>query len=263
MSQNIKNEEIRAMIEESVDESVKQAFKKYGRTFRFPRPRIRSVVSIVVVAAILITGIGWVQNKKAINQRVDPVENHDLTIDNDGIFGFTAADFEKPILGKSTRQKKLVVEEQEVYVNTTITDTGLFDFGVFNKAQALTIHGTGQYYIDLSEISAQDISLNEDTFELTIAIPHAALQTPVTFDPSQTEVGDTDKGWLAFGEIKMTQEQQKEFEKKSCKELEEKLSEAECLEEADRFAKMSAYELYQPIVSAVSPAYKVVIKFRE
>ena len=73
---------------------------------------------------------------------------------------------------------------------------------------------------------------------------------------------DTEKGWLAFGDIKLTQEQQKAFEEEACKKLEEKLSEEERFKEADRFAKLSAYETYQPIVKAVSPAYKVVIEFK-
>lgn len=156
----------------------------------------------------------------------------------------------------------LVVEEQEVYDNATITDTGLFNWGVLNKKQVITIHGTGQYTIDLSQVTAQDISLDEDTYELTIRIPHAELQKPVKFDPSQTEIGDTEKGWLAFGDIKLTQEQQKAFEEEACKKLEEKLSEEERFKEADRFAKLSAYETYQPIVKAVLPAYKVVIEFK-
>lgn len=192
---------------------------------------------------------------------MEPIENHDLTLDNNGIFGFTVADFKEPILGESTRQKLLIVEEQEVYVNTSITETGLFSWGIFNKEQALTIHGMGQYTIDLSKITSDDIRLDERTYELTIQIPHATLHN-VDFDPEKTEIGDTKKGWLAFGSIKLDQEQQKQFEMEANKKLKDKLSEAERFEEADRFAKLSAYEVYQPVVRSISPAYKVVIEFK-
>ena len=37
----------------------------------------------------------------------------------------------------------------------------------------------------------------------------------------------------------------------------------ECFEKADRFEKLSAYEVYQPLVSSVSPAYKVEIVVKE
>lgn len=250
MENNMK-EDIREIIEDSVDKSVKRAFKRHGMS-----------ITAILVIVLILTGIMGALTIRNSNPEVMPVEDHDLTLENNGILGFSAADFEEPVLGAASRKKLLIVEEQEVYVNTTLTDAGLFNLGVFNKEQVVTIHGTGQYTIDLSEITSQDISLNEDTYELTISIPHAALQTPVTFDPSKTEIGDTDRGWLAFGEIKKDQEEQKLFEENACKKLEKKLREKERFSEAEQFAKLSAYETFQPVVSAVSPAYKVVIDFK-
>ena len=257
-----REQELKAVIEETVDSSVERAFQKYGRRLRPSLFSLRDLVTLVLALALLVGAGAWLRERERANQQVDPVEDHDLTLDNDGIFGFTVADFEEAILGESTRQKKLIVEEQEVYVNTAITETGLFNLGVFNKAQALTIHGTGQYTIDLSEITRGDISLNEDTYELTIRIPHAVLHK-VFFDPSRTEVGHTEKGGLAFGESKLNAEQQKDFEVEATEKLTEKLNEPARFQEADRFAKLSAYETYQPIVRTVSPAYKVVIQFQE
>ena len=67
---------------------------------------------------------------------------------------------------------------------------------------------------------------------------------------------------MAFGSIKLDAEKQKAFEVEANEKLEARLSETERLEEADRFAKLAAYETYQPIVKAISPAYKVVIEFQ-
>ena len=83
------------------------------------------------------------------------------------------------------------------------------------------------------------------------------------FDPGKTEVGDSQNGWLAFGDIKLTAEQQQEFEVKAKEELGTKLDEEERYTQADRFAKLSAFEIYQPLVKTVSPAYKVVIEFQD
>lgn len=256
----IQEQELRNMIEQSVDESVNRAFKKYGRFARLPRFSLRGIVSLIVLVALIMAGVYLHERSKA-NETVAPVEDHDLTLENDGIFGFTAADFEEPILGEATRQRLLIVEEQEVYVNTTITDTGLFNWGIFNKQQVFTIHGTGQYTIDLTKITRQDIYLDEDTYELTIKIPHAELHQ-VTFDPTKTEVGDAQNGWLAFGSIKLDAEQNKQFEVEANEKLKARLNESERFEEADRFAKLAAYEIYQPIVRTISPVYKVVIEFQ-
>ncbi len=251
--ENISSEELKCII----DESVEKAFKKYGKK--------GLSIKLLLIGVFLIIGlivcIFFIQ-KRNTSEKVQPVENHDLTLENNGILGFTAADFEEAILGETTRQKLLIVEEQEAYVNTTITDTGLFNLGFFNREQALTIHGTGQYTIDLTQITPENIQLNEETYELTIQIPHAVLHN-TSFDPGKTEIGDTKNGWLAFGDIELNQEQHKQFETEAVQKLQEKLNERERFEEADRFAKLSAYETYQPVVKSVSPAYKVVIVFQE
>jgi len=258
---NLVNEEqeLKSIIVKSVDESVDRAFKKYRKNSRFSIS-IRGLIFLLVVLALVVAGVFWLSRKNA-NGPVSPVAGHDLTLENNGIFGFTVVDFQKPILGEATRQRLLIVEEQAVYVNADFTDTGFLNWDVFNKQQTLTIHGIGQYTIDLTQVAADDISLNEDTYELTIRIPHAVLHKTI-FDPDGTKVGDTQRGWLAFGEIKQTAEQQKKFEVSAKKKLESKLSEEACLKEADRFAKLSAYETYQPIVKTISPAYKVVIEFQ-
>ena len=258
----VQEQALKSLIEKSVDESVDRAFKKHGQTSRI-LPPIRSIISFLIILVLVGTIVFWFARKGIDdpNEQVAPVEDHDLTLENNGIFGFTVADFEEAILGEATQQHLLIVEEQEVYVNTVITDTGLFNWGVFNKQQALTIHGTGQYTIDLTEISSDDISLNEETYEITVRMPHAELHQTI-FDPSETAGGDAQNGWLAFGSIKMDVEQQKEFEVTANEELKTKLSESECFEEADRFAKLSAYEVFQPIISEISPAYKIVIDFQ-
>ena len=140
MHTEMQEQELRSIIEQSVDDSVARAFKKYGKCSRFVGLPLKGVLSLLITLAIL-GGVGiYIHERNQANEGVAPVEDHDLTFENDGIFGFTVADFEEPILGAATRQRLLIVEEQEVYVNTTITDTGLFNLGVFNKQQALTIH---------------------------------------------------------------------------------------------------------------------------
>ena len=148
----LQEQALQSIIEQSVDDAVKRAFKKYGRRSWRALLSPKRLLSLLVILAVLGGGI-WLHERSQANEPVAPVEDHDLTLENDGIFGFKASDFEEPILGEAARRQQLIVEEREVYVNTTITDTGLFNLGVFNKQQALTIHGTGQYTIDLTKIN--------------------------------------------------------------------------------------------------------------
>ena len=51
----------------------------------------------------------------------EPVEGHDMTIDNDSIFGYTAADFEEAILGDGSQLQKLEVYTQKVWASSPRT----------------------------------------------------------------------------------------------------------------------------------------------
>ena len=80
MESNIEEEKLRGIIEESVDESVKQAFKKYGRIMRMPHLKFTKMIFIMVVAMVVILGAIGVHNSREASKKVEPVENHDLTI---------------------------------------------------------------------------------------------------------------------------------------------------------------------------------------
>lgn len=187
---------------------------------------------------------------------LEPVEGHDLTLENNHIFGYKAVDFSKVILGEAKKQTLLIVDEQDASVDSTITDAGFLKLGIFSKDQKVTYHGTGTYTIDLSKMTEDDVTLNENDFTLTITVPYPELHS-VSFDPAQTVVGDVNRGWLAFGDVTMTADQQKKVEKEAVKRLKTELNKQECFDTAERYAKLSATELFQPVVESVSPAYKV------
>lgn len=261
----LNDNELKKVISDSVDQSVDRAFQKYmpgqpGQRRGHGRI-IKAVILVVIAAVIIFAGYRFRQNIKGLTGRVDPVEDHDLTLESKGIFGFTAADFAEPILGKAEEKKLLIVEEKDASVNTTITDAGLMNLDVFTKTQVLTIHGTGEYTIDLSKITDDDISLSDDLV-ITVQIPHAELHN-VSYDPDKTEIGDLDRGWLAIGKVQMDPEQMKNVESSAVDELTKALDTEENMEEADRFAKLTATEELQKVVNTVSPSYKLEVVFQE
>ena len=217
---------------------------------------IKLVLCIVIIGG-LIYGYTSLRNKADRNfQILASVDSHDMTLENHGIFGYKAVDFSKVILGEAKRQTLLIVDEQEVSINSTITNAGFLDIGIFSKNQSVTYYGTGTYTIDLSQLTEDDISLDDSTFTVTVTVPYPELHS-VAFDPNKTVVGDVDRGWLAFGDITMTSDEQKKVEEEAVKRLTEELSESDCFDKAARYAKLSATELFQPIIEQVSPAYKL------
>lgn len=249
------------LIDEAVDRSVDKAFRKYEkkhRRWRFHLKPLIWLIVIVVVACVVGTGVYKIRHPK--NTETVSVDGHDLTLTNNGIFGHKVVDFEKPILGEAEQKKLLIVEERSASVNTTVSDNGFLNLGIFSKNQVLTLHGTGTYTVDLTKITSKDISLKD--YVLTVKIPHAELHS-INFDPTQTEIGDTEHGWLAFGSIQFTAEQMKKFETKGTEQLKAVLGTEDSLSEADRFAKLTVTETLQPIVEEVSPVYRVQVEFQD
>ena len=150
----------------------------------------------------------------------------------------------------------------ESYITYTDTDAGLFDLGIFSRQQDVTAFGTGIYTIDLSQITKNDIVVDKKEYTVTVTVPHPVLDT-VAIDPEKTVIASQTSGFLSFGSIKLTEEQHKQIEMKCDEKLREKLNDETCMKQAEDYARMSCADLYQPLVSKVSPAYRVVIKVKE
>lgn len=176
------------------------------------------------------------------------------------------ADFETPILGRAERESLLTVEERSVSVIVNTTENGLFDWEVFQKSQAVRYSGTAQYTIDLSDFSADDIEVDHETRTVTITIPDPELHS-LSFDPAKTEVLSQSNGVLAWGDLELSAEETSELEASALEAMGDELDEENAIEDARRFARLSAWELFQPVVSSVSAEsgeeYTLVIRQKE
>ncbi len=258
------NDEMIEKIEEAAERGAERGAKRAGRKGSI----ISAGISIVLILAVLVVGYYIyntivetfsLDNLLAIE---DELKNHDLTIEDNGIFGYTAADFADAILGKNEQMKKLEVYETEISDAATITDTGLANLKMFTKSQIITYNGYATYTVDLSDIDNDSISFDEDNKEITLLIPHAKLEK-INIPSEEIEFGDTSKGLLAWGDIKMTAEASAEVQTTAKEKMKKKLEETNQQESADRFAKLSVWEIYQPVVTGVSSDYKLEVDFAD
>ncbi|MCH4208444.1 MAG: DUF4230 domain-containing protein [Solobacterium sp.] len=200
------------------------------------------------------------QKKPEVTAVEEPAESHDVILEDNGILGYTAADFKDAVAGKATKQKQLVVMEQDLHETTTFTQAGLANLSIFSMYKDVTYYATGVYTVDLQNIDQYHITVDDDTKTVTILIPHAVLQY-VTPDLSKTEFEDTSKGLLAFGDIELTAEEQNQLEQSVINTMTDTFNEETYTTLADKYAKLSTWEIFQPIVSSVSPEYKADMKF--
>ena len=261
---NILPEDIIEKVEEAAERGAKKGAKKALKKGSM----ISTYVYVGLIIVVLIVGyfiyqrivnVFSLENLMAVEEEL---QNHDLAIENNGILGYTAADFEAAILGKNDQMKKLEVYETEISDVVKITDTGLGNFQVFTKSQLITYNGYATYTVDLSDLGKNSIRFDEEGKKITLLIPHAKLEK-IYIPSEEIEFGDITKGLLACGEIKMTPEASAEVESTANEKMKEKLKETDQQESADRFAKLSVWEIYQPVVTGVSSEYTLEVEFAD
>ncbi len=251
--------------EEEFLKKVEQAAKRgAGRGGSIWQTLLHYLPTILILAMIFMIGARVNAFGAGISSMFhfdNGVQNHDMALEDNGIFGYTAADFQQAILGDSEKLKKLEVFRQDVSDATTITKTGFFNWNALSKTKLITYNGTVVYTVDLSSLSANDISVNEEEKIITLKIPHA-VQEEINIPEDAIQFGDTERGLLAFGDLQMTPEQISQVQAGAREKMEEKLKADNVLETADRFAKLSVWEMYSPIIKGVARDYSLEVEFR-
>lgn len=258
-------EEDKRYNDEELLEQVEKAAAKGASKGRVLSGILSSIPTLVIIAIIAFLVVPKIfalnDGLKGFFKVDEPVEGHDVTLENYGILGYKAADFEEAILGDSQKVKKLEVYEQEVSDATTTTDTGLFNLSVFTKNQVITYYGTVVYTVDLSGLRKSDIRYDEEQKIVTLKIPHAE-QGEINIPEDKIHVGDTTRGLLAFGEMNFTIEEQKEVQAGAREKMQQKLDEQNVQEIADKFAKLVVWETYSPIIKAIGKDVSLEVEFR-
>lgn len=166
------------------------------------------------------------------------------------------------VLGTSSQKKDLVVFEQNISDIIKVTDEGSLPFNLGAKYQYIKYSGTAVFTVDLSGIDDDHLKVDEEAKTLTIYIPHAVQQLNINEDETQADA--TEKiGIFSLGDLKLSEAERSEVIANVKKNMESKLEKENVLEIADRMAVLSLWEIYQPVVSKVSPEYSVVTEFKD
>ncbi len=258
-------EEKRDFNEEEFLKKVEDAARRGAGKGRIPQMLTSLIPTLIVIGLLAYFVLPKINAFNAGMESIfhveDPAESHDLVVEDNGILGYTAADFEDAILGDQSKLKKLEVMSQKVSDVSTITEAGFLNWGIFSKNQLITYNGTAIYTVDLSQLKASDIVFDEEQKIITVKIPHAA-QEEINIPENEIQFGDTHGGLLAFGDLKMTPEQAAQVQAGARGKMEQKLAEDHVQETADRFAKLAVWELYSPIVKGVARDYSLEVEFR-
>ena len=255
---------------ENNDKDMKQELRKAERKGRRKGwfARIRTFFVGIIVGMLILTtftaymhGLAVKDAFRALFTTETAVEDRDLTLINHRIFGYKAADFAEAVLGDEEQLKKLEVYSREISDVSTLTQAGLFKIKAFSKYQLITYNGKAIYTVDLSVLKADDITLDEETKTVTIKVPAPVLE-PINIPSENIQFGEVEKEAFAFGNIKLTTEQQAEVETQAKERMLQKLEDEKVIEDATIAAEHSIWEIFQPVIANLSSRYKLKIEFK-
>ncbi|MDX9888528.1 MAG: DUF4230 domain-containing protein [Anaerovoracaceae bacterium] len=173
------------------------------------------------------------------------------------LMGYNETEISETILGKTQDKGELVVMEQEVSVTIQLT-RALWNIPLFEKTKTVYSHGVGGFSVDLSLITEGALTWDSSTKSMTLVIPQASLSY-IDPDFSKTEFGNTEKALLAFGDIKLTQEQQNVLNVEIEEAMEEALNVETRLRVANIKAKQKVGELLRPLVEELNEGIKLYV----
>ena len=252
------------------ENEMKHALKKAERRGRRKGwfARIRTFIVGIIVGMLILTcftaymhGLAVKDAFKALFTTETAVEDRDLTLINHRIFGYKAADFAEAVLGDEEQLKKLEVYSRDISDVATLTQAGLFKIKAFSKYQVITYNGKAVYTVDLSGLTADDITLDEETKTVTMKVPQPQLE-PINIPSEDIQFGEVEKEAFAFGNIKLTPEQQAEVETQAKDRMLERLESENVIEDAKVAAQHSIWEIFQPMISNLSSKYKLNVEFK-
>ena len=167
---------------------------------------------------------------------------------------------QEAILGAGEQMKNLEVFKQNVSDIIKVTDAGKLPFNLGAKYRYIKYSGTAIYTVDLSGIDSDHLKVDEEAKTITIYIPHAVENLSINEDETQADETEN-TGIFSIGDLKQTEEERNEVIARVKNNMRQKLADENVSELADRMAKMSVWEIYQPVVTGVSPEYSVVTEF--
>lgn len=100
---------------------------------------------------------------------------------------------------------KLIPLEIELSETLTIDNT-YFDLDIFKKSKKITFFANCSYSIDFSTISNNSIKIDNSNKAIYITIPKIDIFS-IDIDENKTIYGDTEVGFLRFGDLKLSSEE--------------------------------------------------------
>lgn len=170
----------------------------------------------------------------------------------------TVVDFKEPILLAHGKESRLIVHTAHLSETISIANEGLGGWGWTSAYQDIVFEGDAQYTIDLSHLSDEDFTVNNELKTLTVRIPYAVL-APINIPDDQIKFGDVKKGWAASKDIKLTVEENAQLKIQVNNKMKVRLIDQNIIAAANESAKAVVAQLFSATVQSIDPEFTVVV----
>lgn len=165
---------------------------------------------------------------------------------------------EETLVNEIHQRRQLITFEIDMSENFTLDDSwGSLD--VFKKVQNIKYFGTGTYVIDLSNLKAENIKINNTSKEITINIPKPSVKY-VVIDEEKTEYETPENGILRFGEIKLTPQDNQIIIKSVKEKMQNKMLESSFLSQAINTSEEAIKNILESIIRQEDKDYTYNVK---
>ena len=170
----------------------------------------------------------------------------------------TVADFSEAVILEHAKTSRLIVHTARLSETISIASEGWGGWAWTSAYQDIVYTGDAQYTVDLSGLSGDDFSVNNELKTLTVQIPYAQL-SPIHIPAEQIKFRDVKKGWAAPKDIKLTAQENAQLEIQVGEKMKARLIDENTIAAANDSAKDVVAQLLTATVHSIDPEFTVVV----
>lgn len=168
---------------------------------------------------------------------------------------------EETLVNEIHQKQELITLEIDM-TEKVILDDSWGSLGIFKKVQSVNYAGTGIYTVDLSNLKAENINIDDKAKNVMVNVAPPAVKT-VSIAEDKTEYQTPENGLLRFGEIKLTLEENQMLLSNVKDKMLKKMSEQDFTSQARNSSEKTINTLIQSIIAnKTSEPYTIQIQFQ-
>lgn len=199
------------------------------------REKIKKIISIALAGLVILGAIST--TAKFVNERL--VKSHTVTNET---LNHKEITMEKTIVEGLKEEAKFNILTLYTGTKTTIDQTPVNFFNLFDRIKEVEFKGESKYYIDFSAITDANVRVNENDIILYLAKPTVESH----LDLKNTQFRDL-KGLMQFGEVELSMEETTQLQTLAEEEIHKVALEEENMREATQRAEDKVKNLIESI----------------